>query len=402
MIFYLISSFFLAVVSAIPSGRVDVVFPSVETSRSGVKTVKFRALNEDIELKLEPAGDILAKNFALLDENNQIRHLVDVEDLKRRIYRDSANGAALLIDEEGPVTIQGIVNSKLRIAPHESGRMVKDGKIPHQIVEVISDEKSFFKDGIMPMDFNEEMDKVARMSRDDKCIVVEYLVVTESTFTKRFNTKKALTEYITLMYTGVQNLFDTFEMGIQVRLLGITSFTKKSEPPYIEQGAIPGHEEHLNPDVLLDHMGKYYCKHATGLAKDADIIMLIVARKLGELQDDGTVDFNTAGIAYQGKVCSKCLKVGLALDDSRYNERVDTVAHESAHLLGSPHDGEGPEDGPAGNPGASDCPETDGYIMGDRRNAANKFKFSECSKKCVKYVLSLPAASCVYEDCEFY
>ncbi|XP_023214049.1 venom metalloproteinase antarease-like TtrivMP_A, partial [Centruroides sculpturatus] len=380
--------------------RVDVVFPSVETSRSGVKTVKFRALNEDIELKLEPAGDILAKNFALVDQQP---NSIDVEDLKRRIYRDSTNGAALLIDEDGPVTIQGIVNSKFRIEPYESGRTVKDGQVPHKIVEVINDKKSFLNDRVMHMDVNEEMEKVATMARDDQCIVVECLVVTESAFTKRFETTKALTEYVTVMYTGVQNLIDTLEMGIQVRLLGIEPFTEETEPPYIEESAIPGHPQNLDPYDLVNHMGKYYCSHATGLAKDADMIMLLVTRKLGELQDDGTVAFTLAGIAYVGTVCNECYKVGISLDDSEYNERVDTVAHESTHLLGSLHDGErSDEGGPAGNPGALDCPETDGYIMGDRSDIVNRYKFSECSKKCVKYALSLPGASCVYKSCGIY
>ncbi|XP_023234507.1 venom metalloproteinase antarease-like TtrivMP_A [Centruroides sculpturatus] len=387
---YLAGIFLFAIASAIPSGRVDVVFPSVETSRSGVKTVKFRALNEDIELKLEPAGDILAKNFALVDQQP---NSIDVEDLKRRIYRDSTNGAALLIDEDGPVTIQGIVNSKLRIEPYESGRTVKDGQVPHKIVEVINDKKSFLNDAVMHMDVNEEMEKVATMARDDQCIVVECLVVTESAFTKRFETTKALTEYVTVMYTGVQNLIDTLQLGIKFRLLGIDPFTKETEPPYIEESANPVNPKYLNPLDLIDRMGKYYCNHATGLAKDADMIMLLVTRNLGELKDDGTVKFRVVGLAYKGAVCKKCYKVGVCKDDSWYNERVDTVAHESAHLLGSPHDGE---------PGAEDCPETDGYIMGNRRNATNKFKFSECSKNCVKDALSLPGASCVYKSCGIY
>ncbi|XP_067141585.1 venom metalloproteinase antarease-like TtrivMP_A [Centruroides vittatus] len=394
---YLAGIFLFAIASAIPSGRVDVVFPSVETSRSGVKTVKFRALNEEIELKLEPAGEILAKNFVLV---NQQPNSIDVEDLKRRIYRDSTNGAALLIDEDGPVTIRGIVNSKFRIEPYESGRTVKDGQVPHKIVEVINDQKSFGNDGVSHMEVNEEMEKVATMARDDQCIVVECLVVTESAFTKRFETVKALTEYITVMYTGVQNLIDTLELGIQVRLLGIEAFTKETEPAYIVKSAIPKHENKLNPDDLLDHMGEYYCSNATGLAKDADMIMLIVTRQMGKLRADGTFKVTVVGIAYLGSVCSKCYKVGICQDDSEYNERVDTVAHESAHLLGSLHDGE--KSSSAANPGASDCPPSDGYIMGNRRNAINKFKFSECSKKCVKYTLSLSGATCVYESCGFY
>uniref|UniRef100_A0A2I9LP68 Metalloproteinase n=1 Tax=Centruroides hentzi TaxID=88313 RepID=A0A2I9LP68_9SCOR len=397
MIFYLASIFLFAVVSAIPSGRVDVVFPSVLTSRSGVKTVKFRALNEEIDLKLEPAGEILANNFALVDQRS---NSIDVADLKRRIYRDRANGAALLINEDGPVTIQGIVNSKFRIEPYESGRMAEDGKVPHKIVEVIDDKKSFMHDGVMRMNANEEMEKVSRITRDDKCIVVECLVVTERAFTKRFKTVKALTEYVTVMYTGVQNLIDTLELGIQVRLLGIEAFTKETEPPYVDESAIPGHEQNLNPFNLVANMAKYYCNYATGLAKDADMIMLLVTRKLGELQDDGTVLNDYAGMAYEGTVCNKCYKVGLSQDDSDYNERVDTVAHESSHILGSPHDGDPSK--VAGNPGSLDCPQSGGYIMGDRSDPVNRYKFSPCSKKSVKYILSQPGASCVYETCGFY
>ncbi|XP_067141582.1 venom metalloproteinase antarease TserMP_A-like [Centruroides vittatus] len=402
MIFYLANIFLLTAVSAIPSGRVDVVYPSVETSKSGEKTMRFKALDQDIELKLKPAGEILARNFALIKENDQIHHSIDVEDLKRRIYRDSDKGAALLIDEDGPLTIQGIVNSNMRIAPYESGRMVKDGRIAHQIVEVISDKKSFMND-VLTTDINRELENVERRAEKKKCIVIEYLCVTESNFTKRFKTDKALTEYVTLLYTGVQNLLEKLNLGITVRLLGIQAFKIGTEPSFIEDSAIPGHERYLNPDELVVNMGKYYCKHDTGLAKDADIIMLIVGRKLGELdEDDDTVDFSTAGISQASSVC-KCHKVGVAQDDSDYNERVDTVAHETAHLLGSPHDGDEPEvldKVLPGNPGAKNCPYEDGYIMGSADDKVNKFKFSECTKKCIEHLLSLPRAACLYKDCK--
>ncbi|XP_067141521.1 venom metalloproteinase antarease TserMP_A-like [Centruroides vittatus] len=374
MIFYFAICFLFVDVSAISTGRVDLlVFPSVETSRSGVKTVKFRALNEEIELKLEPAGEILAENFALLDANDRVRHSIDVEDLKKKIYRDSSNGAALLIDEDGPVTIQGIVNSNLRIEPYESGRTDRDGRIPHQIVEVISDKNYFGHDGVMPLGVKNTMKS---MARDDQCIVVEYLVLTESNVTKKFKTEKSLTEYISVTYTAVQNMFDTLELGIKARVLGITSFTEETEPVFVKKSEIPGYEQHLDPREVVYNMRKFYwsgCRY--GL-----ISIFIVSRKMGIPQDDNTVSLNYYGMAYLGMVCHSCYKVGVTRDDSDHIERAAVIAHESGHLLGSPHDGEEPK--------AVDCPGSDGYIMGGR-DTDKKNIFSSCSKKAIKDTLSL-------------
>ncbi|XP_067141581.1 venom metalloproteinase antarease TserMP_A-like [Centruroides vittatus] len=396
--------FLFAVVSAISSGRVDLlVFPSVETSRSGVKTIKFRALNEEIEVKLEPAGEILAENFALFDANNRILDSIDIQDLKRQMYRNSTNGAALLIDEEGPgpVTIHGIVNSNLRIEPYESGKTNEDGRIPHQIVEVISEKNSFGHDGVMPMGVKETIEKMEIMARDDQCIVVEYLILAESNFTKYFKKEESLVKYISRLFIEVQNIIDTLELGIKLSVLGITSYTKETDPSYIQGSAISGYERYLHASELLHNMGKYYCKHSTGLAVDADIIMLIVNRKMGRLNDDNTVKLNVLGVAYTTGVCKKCYKVGIVSIDPHNYHRANIVAHESAHLLGSVHDGEDAKElGFPGIPGALDCPASDGYIMGGRRNG-NENKFSKCSKECVKYTLS--KSSCVIEeDCKSY
>ncbi|XP_023234518.1 venom metalloproteinase antarease-like TpachMP_A [Centruroides sculpturatus] len=169
--------------------------------------------------------------------------------------------------------------------------------------------------------------------------------------------------------------------------MSVTTRKKETEPSFIEQSAIRGAEEYLNPFNLLNNMLNYYCTHYTGLAKDADIIMLSVSRRLAKIIDDNTLSLSIEGITYLAGVCD-CNKVGITFDNSDYFERVILVAHESAHLLGSPHDGDGTNKGPAGNPGALDCPKTDGYIMGDRSDDDKKYKFSECSKRCIEYLLS--------------
>uniref|UniRef100_A0A1E1WVX5 Putative metalloproteinase n=1 Tax=Tityus obscurus TaxID=1221240 RepID=A0A1E1WVX5_TITOB len=393
MIFYLAYIFFQAV-SAVPTGRVEVVFPTVETSRSGMKTVKFRALNQDIELKLEPAGDILAKDFVFVNSKQPF----DVEKLRRKIYRDIVNGAALLIDENGPSSIKGIVNSNLRIEPHESGRQIGDGIRAHRIVEIRSDEDSYNNDIVTSMEIEKQADNLLSMGRQDKCLVLEILSVTEYKLTRRFKTDEALTEYITTLFTGAENLLKGLDSRIKIRLIGIDARKKGQDPSYIKQSEY--NDTYLNLVTLIDNMANFYCKKSNELEKSADIIMLITPRELIEVEDNKIVH-RLVGQANAPYVC-ECKKVSVSMIESDYNERVDTVAHETAHMLGVPHDGIGTEEVnlPDG-PGAKNCPPSTGFIMGDR-SAANKFKFSKCSQKCAKYLLSLPRASCLFEDCKSF
>uniref|UniRef100_A0A1E1WW34 Putative metalloproteinase n=1 Tax=Tityus obscurus TaxID=1221240 RepID=A0A1E1WW34_TITOB len=392
MIFYLAYIFFQAV-SAVPTGRVDVVFPAVETSRSGMKTVKFRALNQDIELKLEPAGEILAKDFVFVNSKQPF----DVEKLRRKIYRDIVNGAALLIDENGPSSIKGIVNSNLRIEPHESGRQIGDGIRAHRIVEIRSDEDSYNNDIVTSMEIEKQADNLLSMGRQDKCLVLEILSVTEYKLTRRFKADEALTEYITTLFTGAENLLKGLDSRIKIRLIGIDARKKGQDPSYIKQSEY--NDTYIYLVTILGNMKKYYCEKMNELEKSADLIMLILTREMIKVVDNKIVQRSVgkaaAPMSANAKSCRILGRIGL-------QRRVDTVAHEVAHMLGVPHDGIGTEEVNLPNgPGAKDCPPSTGFIMGNR-NAANQFKFSECSKKCAKYLLSLPRASCLFEDCKSF
>nr|AIJ02115.2 metalloserrulase 7 [Tityus serrulatus] len=395
---YFASFFLFITVSAIPNDRVHVVFPAVETSRSGEKTLKLRAFDRDIELNLQPAGEILAKNFGIMNENHRLFHLVDVKNLQSKLYRNSANGAALLIDEDGPVTIEGNLNAKLRIAPHESRGMDEEGRIAHQIEEEENEEKSYLRDDMMLVD-EIQVENTKRIDRDGKCIVIEILSVTDRDFTKRFSTYDDLTKYVSRTYLGVENIIERLELGIKVRLLGIQAFTNETEPPFIEDSVIPNHQFYLNYTKLISSMEDYYCEHAYGLAKDADIIMLTTVRLLAEW-DGSKINTNIAGAARYSSVCNQCYKVGVSMHFSYFTDRIEVIAHETAHLIGVPHDGSGPVTvAPNENPGAHNCSSYEGYFMG-LRWGENANSFSECSKKCAAYLLSLPKADCLYEECQ--
>nr|AIJ02116.2 metalloserrulase 8 [Tityus serrulatus] len=404
---YFASFFLFATVSAIPNGRVHVVFPTVETSRSGEKTLKLRAFDRDIELNLQPAGEILAKNFGIMDDDHRLFHPVDVKNLQRKLYKNSANGAALLIDEDGPVTIEGNINAKVRIAPYESGGMDEAGRIAHWIEEEERDEKAYLRDDStyffnlwqeLPPDIDTENTK--RMDREGKCIVIEILSVTDSNFTKRFSNYEELSEYITLTYAGVQTIMDTLELGIKLRLIGIHAFTNETEPPFIESNAIPGHERYVEYRRVLNSMKRYYCEHDYGLAKDADIIILTNDRLLAGWDGGPNINTNVAGVAIHSGACDQCSKVAVSEHSSSYFIRVIYLTHETAHSIGIDHDGGGRSkncsNGKGGFMGRSDSslhPTFQNFR--DYRDEA----FSECSKENAKYFLSTSKADCLFEEC---
>uniref|UniRef100_A0A1E1WVS5 Putative metalloproteinase n=1 Tax=Tityus obscurus TaxID=1221240 RepID=A0A1E1WVS5_TITOB len=391
---YLAYIFLFATVSAIPTGRVELVFPSVETSRSGVKTVKFRVLGEDVELKLEPAGDILSKDFAFYNGNHEKQQSVDVESLRRRIYRDRTNGATLLIDDnEQPPSIEGIVFSKLRIWPHEWKEITEDGKRAHRVEELKNDRDSYLSDNVILPDFQKEFASFTKIDRANKSLVIEVLCVTEGDFTERYETNEYLTKFVTIMYSEAETMLRQLDSGLKLRLSGIVAFTKETEPPFFKDRL---HEYGMYDSSITYEFMNYYCKNSTSASKNADIIMLLITRSILVRTEYGYGE--SSGQAYPGTVCNKCYKVGVISASTSAWLSSWVLAHEISHLLGVPHDGDTPEEtGVTGTPGAKSCPSRDGFFMGDNRGV-NMGIFSKCSIDCAKYLLSKPKASCVYED----
>uniref|UniRef100_A0A1E1WVN7 Putative metalloproteinase n=1 Tax=Tityus obscurus TaxID=1221240 RepID=A0A1E1WVN7_TITOB len=402
---YLAYIFLFVTVSAFPTGRVEVVFPSVETSRSGVKTVKFRAFDKDVELQLEPAGDILAEDFALYIGNHEKDHSFDVESVRRSLYRDSANGAALVIDDdEQPPSIEGFVLPNLSITPHEWKVIIEDGKRAHRVEKQTSDTNSYLSDKIILPDFQREMVNFTRIDRDDQCIVIEILSVTERIVTDYFERNTTLVRTISRLYLMAQNLYDSMDLGIKFRLSGAILFTKETEPPFFESNELK-EDKLLNGDATLRDIKNYFCENPTSSTENADIIMLFLGRYMKILNADGSTGGLFTGVAYSGTVCHSCKKIGVisyvrSLFENFKAIAIEALAHETAHLLGVPHDGDPPEEtGVSGSPGAKSCPFKDGFFMG-RNKGVNRDIFSKCSKDCAKYLLSKPEASCVYEECK--
>nr|U6BLN5.1 RecName: Full=Venom metalloproteinase BumaMPs1; Short=MPs1; AltName: Full=Acid trehalase; Flags: Precursor [Mesobuthus martensii]AHA36326.1 acid trehalase [Mesobuthus martensii] len=377
-----------AAVEAIPTGRFEVVYPSMVTFRSGIKRIRFRALDEDIELRLEPAGDVIADDFTVINgENGEVDHSVNIQSLKRKLYKDAKVGAALHIDEDGSLIINGIVNSKLRIEPDTSKKASRNGIIAHRVIEVIEDEQLFHDVIILPPGLTRTFNYSEPLP-DDKCVKIEYVFVTESSFTKSFQISSMET-YLANMMNMVKIMFDSLDLGIEVAIIGIIKLTKENEAklaPYI-----PLCSREMDSRETLDDMAEFYCNSADKLIQNADIVTLITTRPLGTFDENGYFFNIHLGIAFLDNICVYCYKYAIVKEDTGIYQLANTVAHESAHLLGCDHDGE---------KGSLDCSARDGYIMSWNNEKIGK-KFSPCCKKRVEELITRRKINhCIVETCD--
>ncbi|KAL3209000.1 hypothetical protein MRX96_052418 [Rhipicephalus microplus] len=91
------------------------------------------------------------------------------------------------------------------------------------------------------------------------------------------------------------------------------------------------------------------------------------------------------GITIGGSACTKW-NVVVVTADKPYHSLVVTVAHELAHALGAPHDGNGK---------AKKCPASERHIMAPSLGAETKATYSKCTKSAINKFLKTKNASCL-------
>nr|AMO02558.1 metalloserrulase 16 [Tityus serrulatus] len=387
---------FCTSVLAVSNGRIEVIYPSLETSRFGIKIIKFRAFDQDIILKLEPAGDVISDDFTVMDEEGKIEP-IDVESFKGKLFRDQEKGAALYIDENEFIEIEGIINFKLRIEPSESQKVGKYGMKEHVITETF-DEKKRFKDTVNNLNSQRSfLEDMGREFDENQCVEIEYYFLGEKNFTEGFPDLNKFKIYIGTVFVQTQTMMDTLKLKIKIRALGVLML--KSDPPFITKSLFVG-EDVFNMELIAKNMETYLCENK-GIEKfqRADIIMLLTGRQIGIFDSKGTILVGVLGVANLGRACAQCTKLAVVKCDDDKRETAVTLAHESAHLLGSPHDGEGDYFSLPGSPGSTKCVASDGFIMGDSIGE-NKEKFSTCSVENIKYFLGQKNAHCLIEKCK--
>ncbi|XP_070389394.1 A disintegrin and metalloproteinase with thrombospondin motifs like [Dermacentor albipictus] len=152
--------------------------------------------------------------------------------------------------------------------------------------------------------------------------------------------------------------------------------------PYLQQ-----HEDgNIMVDQTLNALGQY--AHKSPTSNRSDVTYMVTSRSLVKIRGGKHVG-STLGMANKGKACRPG-RAGLGLDRPVTFSGVQTAAHEIAHLLNAPHDGD---------PEAKECPSEDGYLMSSpRRSGNNSCAFSYCTKKIIADFLTWPYSKCLLKN----
>lgn len=358
-------------------GRIDVVYPLIETLNSGIKRVTFRALDQDIELRLEPAGDVIADDFTIVDgENGEIDNSVDVKRLKRKLYKNSKMGSALYIDEDGPLIIKGNINFNLRIEPDTSKEASKNETIPHRVIEEIKDE-NFPSDTKIDPSASTTSLKCAESLSDDEYIRIVYLFVVDSYLTWRYNYElENIESYLSREMKDVQEEFDLMELGIKVAISGIIKIPEEYQAelfPFLPKYTPKTLVEIADTEDFLTKFAEFYSNSTNELVMNADIVVFLTGRFLRVwrkgVERKGGIEnvFYVNGLSYFNTICNNRYK--FAVVGYRINSIRAALFDHTLHILGAHRDHHD-----------DNCP----YIRISLHGVSYYADFSECDKKALE------------------
>lgn len=161
--------------------------------------------------------------------------------------------------------------------------------------------------------------------------------------------------------------------------------------PFIEKTKI-GKFDVYDIGSILDYFGAWIYKYRK-TNSTFDLAALLTGYEAG-MVDNGKIETSIAGVAYLKGACSnsnydgnKYLGVSVSEDIGAHWDGTWTTAHELAHNLGAPHDGE---------KDASTCSFSEGHIMSyEGWGTLDKYSWSSCSMRLMRTFFQSKEAACL-------
>lgn len=362
------------------------IYPTIVQERTTTETLVLR-LTDEITLNLQKSS-VLADELLVVTSSRDGNEVdtVDTSAIQENLYHDPHHRSSLIVvQRDGTVQVEGVINSKLRIKPLPQAERSLQGQILHSVYEVQE-----IKDDIVKMEprlkssfwrnqynywtnyFSGRTTPKPRTQVEK--FVVEVHVVSDKEHHKHFKTNAELIAYLAVMTNAVNLRYvDMSRPKITFKLVGITRNTDDAFAHTV-YGT-------LEATRTLEGLVKYY--KAGKIPGNPDAVYLITNRDLSSVEN-GVLERGVAGLAFVGKLCTK-LATAEGEDIAGSYSGVYAMAHELAHVLGSEHDQ------------SSRCPWSAGYLMSYVDGGTNKYKLSVCSEEQIRKTVQSVSDACLRE-----
>lgn len=342
-------------------------------------------VHDCLTLSLKKAS-VAAQEFRILTEEDgeEVTHIYRGEDLERFLYEDEKQLATVnVMKTDSGHEIEGVLGPDKRIQPMPEIERSAEGLIAHMIYNI--DSKRTFDEALLP-DLS-----TASQRKDDyeeesvpAVVTIELFVVTDTPHHKHFNQTKLLVLYICVMVNSVNLRYES-AVSPKIKFL-LTGINQNKDDSYKQ-----GQGEYMDGGETLKKF-KAYVLAKINLFGNPDVVFLMTGYNMYSTRG-GTADTNSLGIGYVGGLCTD-FRVAIGEDHAGYYDGMHTMAHETAHVLGSEHDESAPTPAIKGHPGSMSCKWSTGNIMSYENNGPEHHKFSSCSIEQMHFVIKLRGRIC--------
>ncbi|XP_049519699.1 venom metalloproteinase antarease-like TtrivMP_A [Dermacentor silvarum] len=359
------------------------VYPEVYESRQE-DSEKILVI-EGYSLNLKKAS-VLADTVLLMDvtEDGTIEQYVQGAHYERDLFEDVNKQASLILKPagRGDYHITGMVNSTHRIEPCASLERSSQERLAHRIsiIDIPPGTYDIVDDVETELESEPQYAKVE--SRElPPYYTIETHFITDINHTAYFgNNTEDRVAYSMLFMHSVSLRLQQLEPPARIGLTVIEGL--QIVQPYLQLYV----DGNVMADQTLDKLGEY--AHKSPTSKRSDIAYMVTSLALVKIRGGKYVG-TSIGMAHKGQACRNA-RAALGLDRPVTFSGVQTAAHEIAHLLNAPHDGDGE---------ARDCSPADGYLMNSsRKNGNNSCTFSSCTKKIIADFIQWPYSSCLMKN----
>ncbi|CAN7993289.1 unnamed protein product [Ixodes pacificus] len=365
------------------------VYPRLLESR-GLNGERILKINEDITLNLERTSVFPEKLLIRThEEGSLVNNYVDGSEHNEHLYHDTEKMAAVILNDDNGVSVEGLLRHDLRIQPIPHLERSMEGHVAHMLFPVKQrtpyrgDHGNFYSHSLTP---DTEICLVTFLAeeRGDEIISPEVHVVLDATTCAAYNyNKKEIINYLSVMAMSANLRYKSVtHPSVRLTIVAVTLLQENTQP-FLK--FYKGNKDMVTFQDTLMEFYTYYQKDPE--FNNADIYFLLTGYL--KLFSTEKVTYQSWAhvpwYAYLSKVCT-VFKVGMSEDEPKSYDGVHLFSHEIAHLLGCAHDEDPPDGTMPGHPGSQNCPWSDGYIMSYVINFKNHFKFSPCCVKSIRFV----------------